>query len=217
MNNESLDPAGLVRQLGRKFTSDSEKQLAFSQSGGSVQYTSGKFNLVQSRDIGSNLVALLKEEYQKVAAALNIPYYELTGDTSGMDFSSIRAVLITYRNRLEFIYNVITIPDILLPLTRRFKEIALALGYPVSNAIPTFQFPRWHGVDDLKDYQADLLAVISGFKPITAVWAELGYTKEQIEQSKIMLTDMGFAALFEQKQTDPTLNNSKPKSNTTGS
>jgi len=209
---------GTASTRGRAYDNDAKTQLHFKSTGGSVQYTNPgeKIQLVQSRDIGPNLVSLLKEEYQKIASAINIPYYQISGDTSGMDFSSIRAILTSFRNRIEFIYNIITIPDALAPWSSRFKEIAVALNYPVDDAFPTFQYPRWYGVDDLKDCQADLLEVVSGFTPISAIWSERGYTKEEIEQSKVMLDDMGFGFLFASPQ-NPAQNNGKPTSATTGS
>ena len=62
-----------------------------------------------------------------------------------------------------------------------------------------------------------MLAVISGFKPISAVWAELGYTKEQIEQSIALIKAIGLESMLLQKPTDPAVNNGKPKGDTTGS
>ena len=210
---------GTATTRGKNYIDDATKQISFQATGGSVQYTNPgeKLQLVQSRDIGPNLVALLKEEYQKIASAINIPYYQISGDTSGMDFSSIRAILTSFRNRIEFIYNIVTIPDALAPWSARFKDISVALGYPVEDAFPTYQYPRWYGVDDLKDCQADLLEVVSGFTPISAIWSERGYTKEEIEASKVMLDDMGFGFLFATAPQDPAMNNGKPTSATTGS
>lgn len=210
------EPGGTISTLGRNYTSDVVKQLAFDTSGGTVQYTSGKFNLVQSRDIGSNLMALLKEEYQKISAALNQPYHQLTGDTSGLDFSSLRGILSAQRQRIEFLYNIIDIPDALVPLTKKFKAIALALGYEVTDAKPSYQFPRYYGVDDLKDSQADLLEVISGQTPIQKVWAERGSTQEEIQASLDIIKELGLEAILHQTP-QASQNNSAPTNNTTGS
>lgn len=215
----TLDPVGTATFGGRLSPQDTAKQLAFATPAGTVQYVEngGELQLVQSRDIGQNLVALLKEEYQKIAAALGIPYYKLTGDTSGLDFSSLRGILTEQRQRLEFEYNIIDIPDFFAPLCKRFKEIALALGYDVEDAIPVFHNPRWYGVDDLKDFQAYLLAVASGFMPLSAVWELLGYDEEKIQQSMDMLKRLGLENLIDKGQQDPAMNNGKPTSATTGS
>jgi lambda family phage portal protein len=218
-NAISQDAVGAVTFGGRLTPNDTAKQLAFATSGGTVQTVEngGELQLVQSRDIGQNLVALLREEYQKIAAALNIPYYKLTGDTSGLDFSSLRGILTEQRQRLEFEYNIIDIPDFFAPLCKRFKELALALNYDVADAIPVFHNPRWYGVDDLKDFQSYLLAVASGFMPLQAVWELLGYDEEKIAQSVEMLKKLGLENLVNTGSQDPAQNNGAPTNRTTGS
>jgi lambda family phage portal protein len=218
-NAVSSDAVGAVTFGGRLSPKDTTKQLAFATSGGTVQYVDngGELQLVQSRDIGQNLVALLKEEYQKIAAALSIPYYKLTGDTSGLDFSSLRGILTEQRQRLEFEYNIIDVPDFFAPLCKRFKELALALNYDVTEAVPVFHNPRWYGVDDLKDFQAYLLAVASGFMPLQAVWELLGYDEEKIQQSMGMLKKLGLENLINTGSQNPAQNNQQPTMRTTGS
>jgi lambda family phage portal protein len=216
-NLSDLAP-GTASMRGTKSITDPTQKLHFQTTGGSVQYAEPgeKINLVQSKDIGNNLTALLKEEYQKIAASIDLPYYSLTGDTNGMDFSSLRGILTSFRNRIEFIYNIVTIPDAIAPWATRFKEIAVALQYAVSDAIPTYQYPRWYGIDDLKDAQADLLEVVSGFTPISAVWAERGYTEEEITQSIEMIKALGLESLL-LNTVNPAQNNGAPTSATTGS
>lgn len=216
LNSINLDPAGTVGLLGKNSFDDTVKQLHFDTSGGTVQYTNGQFNLVQSRDVGNNLNDLFKYSERKLSACLNIPYHLFTGDTDGLNFSSIRAILSEYRSNTEFDLSIVDIPDFYAPLTRRFKDMALALGYKVNRANPTFEFPRWYGTDDLKDSQADLLEVMSFQRPIQSVWAERGYTEEEIAESKATLERMGLWD-FLLKQGSQAQNNSTPKSNTTGS
>jgi len=216
MNGSTLDPAGRLSTLGRNSTNDAVKQLAFDSNGGTVQYTTGKFNLVQSRDIGSNLVNLLQHEYEKIASAVGQPYYQVSGNTADLDFSTIRALLISLRQRIEFIYSMISIPDFHRPLSKRFKAISLALGYQVADAIPTYQFPRWYGVDDLKDSQADLLEVISGFDTLQNKLKERGCTEEQIKESLDLIKRLGLEGLLT-KVPNPSQNNSVPDNQTSGS
>jgi len=192
-------PVGSVSVQGKKDLNDPDKQTIFRSASGNVHYlaTGERLEQVQSTDIGNNLVPMIKSELELVAAALNMPYFELKGDTSGMDFSSIRAILIQWRNRIEFIYNMITIPTQMKPLVNRFQSYA-KLKYKVANAKPSFILPRWYGVDDLKDAQADLLEIASGFTPIDQIWAERGYTREQIEASIATMKEMGLYELLMQ-------------------
>jgi capsid protein len=185
-------PVGSVHSVGNSASEDPNKKTIFRSSAGGVQYlaTGEKMQQVQSTDIGNNLVPMIKSELELIAAALNMPYFELKGDTSGMDFSSIRAILIQWRNRIEFLYQMVIIPTQMKPLTDRFLSYA-KLKYKVANVKCTYQLPRWYGVDDQGDAQADLLEVMNGFTPIQAIWAERGYSKEQIDSSLKMLKETG--------------------------
>lgn len=225
-NELTSDPAGIASYRGKKYTNDVEKQLHFAATGGGVQYTKGKFNLVQSRDIGTNLVSLLKEEYQKISSALNIPYYQLSGDTSGMDFSSLRGILINFRERIEFIYQTINIPDGLAPITKHFKELA-SIDYAVEDAFPTYQYPIRYGVDSLKDAQTDALEFQTGLESLSNILAARGTTLEEIAADRERLKELGLESLLTSTNATAiapdnktTKNNSKTvkaKKDTTGS
>ena len=226
-NELTSDPAGIATFRGKKYTNDVEKQLHFAATGGGVQYTKGKFNLVQSRDIGTNLVALLKEEGQKISSALNLPYYQLSGDTSGMDFSSLRGILINFREYLEFMYETVLIPDILAPITKHFKALAI-IDYDVEEAFPTYQYPIRYGVDSLKDAQTDALEFQSGLESLSNILSARGTTLEEIAADRARLKELGLESLLTttnatadaSASTKTMKNNSKvvkAKSNTTGS
>ncbi len=234
-NDLTSDPTGVVQMRGRRYTNDVEKQLHFAATGGGVQYTKGKFNLVQSRDIGSNLVALLREEYQKISSALNLPYYQLSGDTSGMDFSSLRGILINLRERVEFIYQTVNIPDGLAPIAKHFKMLA-SIDFDVSDAIASYQYPIRYGVDPLKDAQTDALEFQTGLETLSKILIARGSSLEEIAADRLKLKELGLEDLLIPKQgtatnqkevkaarnkrtnlTDNNSGNIKPKSNTTGS
>ena len=209
-------PVGSVAIQGATDANDVNKKTIFRSASGNVHYlaTGERLEQVQSTDIGNNLVPMIKSELELVASALNMPYFELKGDTSGMDFSSIRAILIQWRNRVEFIYNMITIPTQMKPLTTRFQAYA-KLKYKVANAKPTYQLPRWYGVDDLKDSQADLLEVMSGQTTMQAIWAERGTSREEIEASMKALKEMGLWE-YVMKSNNPTIvDTAAPSTDTT--
>lgn len=210
-------PVGSVNTLGNSSVDDANRKVIFQAAGGGVHYlaTGDKLQQVQSSDIGQNLIPFVAKRVEEIAAALNMPYFTLSGDTAGMDFSSIRAILIEWRSRIEFIHNILTIPLMLKPLAQRFQRYA-KLKYKVANAKPNFILPRWYGVDDLKDCQADLLEIASGFTPIEDVWAERGYSRERIEASLQLIKDLGLWEVLMQG-SNPAQNNSNPTTATTGS
>ncbi len=168
-------------------------KVVFKSQGGNTQYLNKgeKLHQVQSGDIGANLPVLIKSELQRIAAALDIPYHTLTGDTSGLDFSSIRAIGIELRNRLEYIHHFYTIPLGLSPLTSTFYELAKLYNRKLTSATPTFQLPRWYGVDELKDSQADLLEVQNGMATLESKLDERHTTFEEIIADRERIREVG--------------------------
>lgn len=163
-------------------TKNLEDKIVFETGGGNTQYLNKgeDIRFYQGTDIGANLQILIQKELQRIASAVGIPYHELTGDTNGLDFSSIRAVAIELRTRIEYIHHFYTIPLGLEPLTAYFKELAVMYKKGVANAIPTFQLPRVYGVDELKDTQADLLEVQYGMATLQSKLDERHTTYEEI-------------------------------------
>jgi lambda family phage portal protein len=159
-----------------------KNKIVFKTQGGNVQYMNKgeKIHFYQSTDIGANLTSLIGSELHKIAAALDIPYHSLTGDTSGLDFSSIRAIGIELRLRLEYIHHFLTIPLGLSPLCAKFKAYAIPYNKRLASAIPTFQLPRWYGVDELKDAQADALELQMGMTTLERILQERHVTFEEV-------------------------------------
>lgn len=157
------------------------EKLHFVSTGGSVQYTQPgeRFHLVQSKDIGTNLITLLNHVIQTISTTYGLPYYMLSGNTDGLDFSSIRGVLLEFREYLEYCYNFIIIPDGLARIVNRFKKLAEISGYAVANAKPTYRFPKYYSVDPLKDAQANVLEMQSGARTIQMQLKENDITEEQ--------------------------------------
>ncbi len=168
--------------------------------GGGTQYMQKgeKIHFSQGTDIGANLPVLIKKELEKIASSLQIPYHLLTGDTEGLDFSSIRAVAIQYRQVLEYIHQFRTIPLGLAPVTDRFKDLA-SLRFNIKDAVATYQLPRWYGVDDLKDSQANLLDLSMGTTTIQRLLDERHLTIEEVIDGRAMLEKAGLGHLMESK------------------
>jgi len=181
-------------------TKDKEKQdkIVFKSTGGNTQYLNKgeRINFYQSTDIGANLPVLIKAELHRIAATVGIPYHNLTGDTSGLDFSSIRAIGIELRTRIEYIHHMYTIPLGLTPLTSYFKNLGKLYSKKVGNAVPVYQLPRWYGVDALKDAQADLLEVQSGFSTLESKLDERHTTFEQIMADRDKIKESGLDHLL---------------------
>lgn len=197
---ENTNPLSMTPTGTPIVTQDKDKKdkIVFKSTGGNTQYLNKgeRINFYQSTDIGANLPVLIKAELHRISATVGIPYHKLTGDTSGLDFSSIRAIGIELRTRLEYIHHVYTISLGLAPLTLYFKQLSKLTSKKVSNAIPVYQLPRWYGVDALKDAQADLLEVQSGFSTLESKLDERHTTFEQIIADREKIKESGLEHLL---------------------
>lgn len=193
-------------------------KVVFKASGGNVHYLNKgeSIKFYQSTDIGQNLPLLIESELRKVTSVLPIAYHQLTGDTSGLNFSSIRAIGIDIRNRLEYIHQLLTIPLGLAKVTETFKTLA-KLSYKVETAMPIYQLPRWYGIDELKDTQADLLEVQSGFDTLHNKLIERGVTPEEIQADQELKKSLGLSHLLSTENSSATKQSTNIKSNTNSS
>lgn len=214
-NPMSLTPTGSPSITNGK---DGEDKIVFKATGGNTQYLNKgeKINFYQSTDIGANLPILINSELRRIASTLDVPYHSLTGDTGDLDFSSLRAIAVELRQRLEFIHHFYTIPLGLAPLTTVFKSLA-ELSYDVSTAVPSYQLPRWYGVDDLKDTQADLLEVQNGMATLESKLDERHTSFEEIIADRERMREMGLDSLLQVQEVNTNQsNNIEANSNSTG-
>jgi capsid protein len=83
--------------------STDESQVLYPSKGESVK-------MFQGTDIGPNFGVLVEKELRKVASVTDSLYHELTGDTVGLNYSSLIGLAIQSRNRLEYLHNFLPIP-----------------------------------------------------------------------------------------------------------
>jgi capsid protein len=148
----------------------------------------------QGTDIGTNFAVLVENELRKVAFVADALYHQLTGDTNGLNYSSLIGMAIHSRNRLEYLHNFLFIPLREKPIADKFKALALVYNSKVASAIPYFQLPRWRGIDDLKDAQADVLELQNGLGIVGDKLAERGLSIDDVladEENRKALAAMG--------------------------
>lgn len=189
-----------------------ESQVLYPQKGETVK-------MFQGTDIGTNFGVLVEAELRKIATTADALYHQLTGDTSGLNYSSLIGMALQSRNRLEWLHNFIFIPLREKPIADSFKELAVLYNPKVATAIPYFQLPRWRGYDDLKDAQADILELQNGLGTLPDKLAERGLTVEDIladmEERKVF---KDFGIEWNTQGANPSLaqtNNTAANSNST--
>lgn len=132
--------------------------------------------------------AFTKAHLRAVAAGLGIPYEVLTGDLSGVNYSSIRAGLVEFRKRLEHWQHNVMVPWFCQPIWDRVIANAGAAGLLPGYADDPGAFhrvewlpPRQEWVDPKKDAEAEIIAIRAGLKSRTQSIAERGYDAEKID------------------------------------
>lgn len=134
----------------------------------------------QPTDVGITTGVWLKQQIREIAVGMGVTYEQLTGDLSGVNYSSIRAGLLEFRRRCQQVQFEIIIFQYCQRIAREFLIVAV-----LSNRIKIPDFFKnmrkylrikwrpdgWDWVDPLKDQQAEQLSVRSGFKSRSQVIA----------------------------------------------
>ena len=216
----SLLPIGKVEDTGTTEipklhlkTNAEESQVLYLNKGETAK-------MFQGTDIGANFGTLIETELRKVASVADALYHQLTGNTAGLNYSSLIGMAIQSRNRLEYLHNFIFIPLREKPIADAFKALAVVYNSKCSSAVPYFQLPRWRGMDDLKDNQADLLALQNGMDTYTNVLAERNLSPEEIIADRAEISKLEAYGIFLNTAiASPSMgqaNNTQANSNSTG-
>lgn len=116
-----------------------------------------------------------------IAAGLGTTYERLTGDLTGVNYSSYRAGALPYRRLVEVLRNRTVIRAMCRGTWRRVQAVAYATGQ-VNRADTKALWiaPAWPSVDPAKDEMANLLAMRLGRKTLNELAAENGRDAEDL-------------------------------------
>lgn len=136
----------------------------------------------------SQVDPLLKLGLRQMAAGLGLPEYMLSGDLSDANYSSLRAGLLPFRQRVEQIQYHTLAPQLLNPVWRAVIDWAAAAG-----ELPDFEAdprrflkvewlpPRPLQVDPLKDTQATIAELDAGLTSRKKAVAERGWAVADLD------------------------------------
>jgi lambda family phage portal protein len=139
-------------------------------------------------DVGAAYETFMRVQLRSIAAGMGITYEQLTGDLTGVNYSSIRAGLLEFRRRCEQFQHQVIVYQMCRPIWRQWIEAALLAGALRAAADDAGLFdvkwiaPGWAWVDPLKDIKAQIMAVRAGFKSRAEVVSEQGYDAEAIDR-----------------------------------
>jgi len=141
-------------------------------------------------DVGGSYEAFQFRTLLAISAALGVPYQNVTGDMTKVNYSSSRTALLEFRRRVEAIQHSVLVFQLCRPVWQRWMATAVLAGtldlpgfardpapYLAVKWIP----PRWEWVDPLKDRKAEREAVDAGFKARSDVIEAEGYDPEEVD------------------------------------
>lgn len=146
-----------------------------------------KFNTpAQTQEVA----AFLRLNLQQLAAGLGLPEHLLSGDLSGANYSSLRAGLLPFRQRVEQLQYGILVPQLLRPIWRQVTTWTLLSG---DLAAPDFEAnprdylacdwlpPAFQNVDPMKQVQADVAEMNAGLTSRRKLVAARGWAVEDLD------------------------------------
>ncbi|MGH8571335.1 MAG: phage portal protein, partial [Gammaproteobacteria bacterium] len=142
-------------------------------------------------DVGGSYSEFLRVQFRAVAAAIGVTYEQLTGDLTGVNYSSIRAGLLEFRRRCEMIQHSVIVHQLCRPVWNVWLRQAVLAG-----AIEAPGFARrprdytackwvpqgWQWVDPEKEFKALLLAIRAGLMSRSEAVSAFGYDAEDVDR-----------------------------------
>jgi lambda family phage portal protein len=146
-----------------------------------------KFNSpAQSQQVAE----FLKLNLRQLAAGLGLPDHMLSGDLSGANYSSLRAGLLPFRQRMEQVQYTVLVPQFLAPVWRAVilhGVLSGDLDAPDFEANPEFYLqadwlpPKPLQVDPLKDVNATVAEIEAGLTSRRKAVAERGWNLDDLD------------------------------------
>ena len=146
-------------------------------------------------DVGSSYSEFLRTQFRAVAAAIGITYEQLTGDLTGVNYSSIRAGLLEFRRRCEMVQHGVLVHQMCRPVWAAWMKQAVLLGAldapGFARGGPTRRrqylavkwIPQgWQWVDPEKEYKAMLMAIRAGLMSRSEAISANGYDAEDVDR-----------------------------------
>lgn len=139
-------------------------------------------------DVGGSYEMFQYRTLLAIAAALGVPYTNVTGDLKAANYSSIRAGTVEFRRRLDQFQHATLIYQFCRPVWKRWIETAVlsgALNFPGFSRDPAkyaavkWITPKWEWVDPLKDRQAEKIAQECGWKAPSDIIEAEGYDVDE--------------------------------------
>jgi lambda family phage portal protein len=145
-------------------------------------------------DVGGSYAEFLRVQFRAVAAAMAVTYEQLTGDLSGVNYSSIRAGLLEFRRRCEMLQHSVLVHQLCRPVWAAWMRQAVLSGALVAPGftrggpakrrqyLQAKWIPQgWQWVDPEKEFKALLVAMRAGLMSRSEAISAFGYDAEDVD------------------------------------
>jgi len=185
-----IDPANY---FGKKKDPDSDNRNVLALEPGTfpILPQGKKVHFSEPADVGTSYEMWTRQQLRQIATGIGITYEQLTGDLTGVNYSSIRAGLLEFRRRVQQLQMEILIFQFCQPAAEAFLDAAVLSGmlrirdyYRNRRQYLKIQWrpDGWPWVDPVKDQLAEQMAVRNGFKSRAQVVAERGGDVETVDR-----------------------------------
>lgn len=128
----------------------------------------------------------VRTHLRSIATGLGVTYEQLTGDLTGVNYSSIRAGLIEFRRRVEQLQQTVVIHQLCRPAWERFIRLGVLAGDIPGDDLDAalavkWVTPAWEWVDPEKDINAEVAAINAGLKSRSQAIGERGRDAETVD------------------------------------
>ena len=146
-------------------------------------------------DVGGSYSEFLRTQFRAVASAIGVTYEQLTGDLTGVNYSSIRAGMLEFRRRCEMVQHGVLVHQLCRPVWAAWMKQAVLAGVldapGFARGGPTRRrqylqakwIPQgWQWVDPEKEFKAMLLAIRAGLMSRSEAISAFGYDAEDVDR-----------------------------------
>lgn len=156
-------------------------ELGTLASGSITQVPSGLNLTVVEPKAAPGYVEYLRYNLHLVAAGMGVTYEMLTGDMTGVNFSSARVALLEFRRQAEQTQWLTVIPRLCEPVWRAFVDAAVLAGAVRRRDYACdWSTPKWQYVNPEQDVKADLAEIGGGLASISEKLRARGYKPDLV-------------------------------------
>lgn len=134
-----------------------------------------------SPHVAQETASFIRFNLQAIAAGLGLPEHLYSGDLTNANYSSLRAELLPFRQRVEQVQYHTLVPQFLGPVWRRFHAPAMLAGEIESVPAVEWLPPAWQQVDPQKAAEADAAELAAGLTSRAKLVAARGWNVADLD------------------------------------